>query len=135
MRLQSHFSFGVALAAVVYVITQSLTYAFLALFVQVGLILDFICKKFFHVEPFHSVLGMIVVCAAFYWFDPAWGVICLISYGTHLLLDLVVDEPLAYFFPFSSKHYCFPKKGVEDITINASIFIALLLFVIIAYGL
>lgn len=131
MNHRTHFTFGTAFAALVYLMTTSVPLAILSLFVQVGLVLDFVLNKLFGKEPFHSLTFMFIVSGVAYFINPSIALIVFLSYASHLFLDLFAEEKLEWFFPFSKKSFSLYKKDHEAMVANVSMFTTIILLAII----
>ncbi len=112
MNFPSHFLFGVFTGLFVYYLTNNLVAAFIVFVVQIILILDFLCKRLFHFEPFHTVLAMLVFWLVSFFAFPEFHWFVFLAYFSHLFLDIFVDEDIPLLFP-SKKKLMYPIEHSE----------------------
>ena len=131
MKFMPHVTFGIFTGLLVYYLTSDWILGLIALLFQIGLILDFICKKLINFEPLHTFLAMAIISSIMYLIVPVWGLITLLAYFSHLILDMFVDEEIYQLAPFSMKRVQWPKKNSEMITAIGSTIGSLIMVILI----
>ncbi len=95
-------------------------------------LIDIYVGMFIRVEPLHNIFAVVILSGlvALYDFFAAW--IAFVSYVLHIGVDLLVDEGIELFYPFTKKKFKYPVWHSEDIVIAISA-LGIAVFVVLFY--
>jgi len=132
MNFPSHLSFGLFTGLLTYYLTQNIIAALIMFIIQIMLILDFLFKKLIAFEPLHTILALIGTWIVAFLIAPAYHWYVLLAYGSHLFLDLFVEEEIPLLYP-SKKQLTYPiKKSEKYVLITSITGSAVILLILIA---
>ncbi len=134
MRPAPHLLFGLFTGLVAYHLSREALLAGMVFAIQVGLIADALSKRLLGFEPLHTLLGMAVVSSLLTLYRPAVGGAALLAYSSHLALDLLVEERIELFLPFSRRTVQRPVEGSEVAVMAASGIGIIAMILILTFG-